>query len=349
MKKILLIVIATLFSASTFAQSGIQFPKSDTTSVNKEYPYILPIWGQKLTDKNIKFQLPFGLNANYVFNRMELEMTEFTMNLNDKPIEGIGLDELGFQPVIAVTSGINLRADVWILPFLNFYGIYNESNGSTEVTMNPFDTGIINLDPVSFRSTTLGIGTTFVYGWNNYFVSLDANYTNSSSDILEDKVAFVVASARIGRRAEFDNGMALAVYIGAMFRDFVGHEANNGNVMLADYFPELKDGILTGIDSRVTRNEDIIIWLEDTQPDNWRAKKVLLESRNTSLRERYVEIDEAPQSTISYSIKKELINAWSTQVGLNWEITPSWMFRTELGYSAEQTFFMTGVQYRFGL
>ncbi len=348
MNKIILTLLLSSFYIGSFAQSGIQFPKSDSTSVNKDYPYVLPIWGQKLTDKNIKFQLPFGLNANYVYNRMELEMTGFSMNLNDRPIEAIGLEELGFQPIIAITSGINLRADVWILPFLNFYGIYNESNGSTEVSMNPFNTGLINLDPVPFRSKTLGIGSTFVYGWNNYFVSVDANYTSSSSNILEDNVKFVVASARIGRRAEFDNGMALAVYIGAMYRNFVGHEANNGNVMLDEYFPELKDGIVTGIDTRITINEDKIA--DPNYPYSAEdPSKVTLRTRNVLLNEVSSKIENSPPSTVSYSIKKELINAWSTQIGLNWEISPSWMYRAEIGYSAEQTFFMTGLQYRFGL
>jgi len=348
MNKTLLLFVITLFSASIFAQSGIQFPKSDTTSVDKIYPYILPIWGQKLTDRNIKFQLPFGLNANYVFNRMELKMTEFAMNLNNKPIEAIGLDELGFKEIIAKTSGINLRADAWVLPFLNFYGLYSENNGSTQVSMNPFDTGLIELDPVAFKSSTWGVGTTFIYGWNNYFVSVDANYTSSGSDILEDRVGFVVASARIGRRAEFNNGMALAVYIGAMYRDFVGHEANNGNVMLEEYIPELKPTILNGIDSKITKNEDLIADPDYPYSAN-QPSKVKLAGRNKVLDTAYKKIESAPSSVISYSLRKEIVNPWSTQIGFNWEITPNWMFRSEIEYSAEQTFFMTGLQYRFGL
>ena len=350
MKRLILILI-TVFTttAVTNAQNAIQYPKSDTTSVHKAYPYILPIWGQKLTDRNIKFQLPFGLNANYVYNSMNLEMTEFEMNLNDTPIDKIGLDELGFQDVIAKTSGINIRGDVWILPFLNFYGLYSENNGSTQISMIPFETELVSLDPVPFKSSTWGIGTTFIYGWNDYFISVDANYTSSKSDILIDNVGFIVSSARIGRRVTFNNGMALAVYIGAMYRDFVGHEANIGNVMLDEYIPGLRPAILEGIDGRITRNEETITWLEETKPDNWRAKKVLLETRNESLSERYLQIDEAPPGVISYSIKKEIINPWSTQVGFNWEITENWMFRGELGYSSDQKFFMTGLQYRFGL
>lgn len=342
------ISILSLFSTEMIAQSGIQFPKSDTTAVEQDYPYFLPIWGKELTKRNIKFQLPFGVNTNYVFNRMVLEMTDFSLDINGIPVEGINEDTLGFQEIIAKTSGLNARADVWILPFLNFYGIYAENNGSTQVSMNPFDSGLIELDEVDFRSSTWGVGTTFVYGWRNVFVSSDVNYTSSGSNILEDRVGFLVASVRVGKRVDFSNDMALAVYVGGMYRDFVGHEANNGNVMLAEYFPDLKDGILERIDNKVTSNEGKIA--DPDYPYNADdLTKLELRTRNLGLNAISAKIENAPPGQVNYSLKKDIVQAWSLQVGLNFEFDKHWMVRGELGYSSGQTFLMTGLQYRFGL
>lgn len=345
---LLVITILSLFSTEIAAQSGIQFPKSDTTSVEKDYPYFLPIWGKELTKRNIDFQLPFGLNTNYVYNRMEMEMTEFNLDINGRVIEGIDEETMGFQPIIAKSSGLNARFDVWILPFLNFYGIYAENNGSTQIAMTPFGGDLITLDPVSFKSTSWGGGTTFVYGWKNTFVSSDVNFTSSASDILADKVGFMVASVRIGKREQFRNGMALAVYIGAMYRNFVGHEANKGNVLLEEYFPGLRGGILDGIDNKVADNEALI--LDDNYPyDAEDPTKAQLRLRNAGLNEISARLSAAPPSQVNYSLKKEFIQPWSIQLGFNYEITKHWMFRGELGYSSEQTFFMTGLQYRFGM
>ena len=347
-KTVLILAVIALFTAEIIAQSGIQFPKSDTTAVEQDYPYFLPIWGKELTKRNIKFQLPFGINTNYVYNKMTLEMSDFSLDVNGTPIDAINEDSMGFQPIIAKTSGINARADVWILPFLNFYGIYAESNGSTQIAMAPFGSKLITLDPVDFRSTSLGIGTTFVYGWRNVFVSFDANYTSSSSDILEDKVGFLVTSARVGKRVQFKNDMAFAVYIGGMYRNFVGHEANKGNVMLAEYFPGLKDGILEGIDNKVESNEDLIA--DPDYPYNADdPSKPSLKARNTALNKISAKIENAPPAQVNYLIKKEIIQPWSLQVGFNYEITKNWMLRGELGYSSGQTFLLTGLQYRFGL
>ena len=143
---------------------------------------------------------------------------------------------LSFTSTIATTNGVNFRADAWILPFLNIYGIYSRNVGSTEVSFQPQvierDLGPngnlmqintlekpIEVDPVYFSSNTFGIGATTVYGWDDYFVSLDGNLTWSTSDLLTETIVFFVGSARIGRRINLGNGMKLALYFGAMYRN----------------------------------------------------------------------------------------------------------------------------------
>ncbi len=363
-KLVFLLVISLIISATTFAQSGIQFPKRDTTSVKKEYPYVLPIWGQKLTDRNIDVQLPFGLNVNYVYNQMSLELTHFSMNFYDgKDLDDIiNPESLNFTSTVATAQGINFRADVWILPFLNIYGIYSRGKGSTQVSFQPQSVthGLgakgnikeirtledpIELDPVYFTSNTGGIGATAVYGWDNYFISADGNITWSVSDLLEQTVTFFVGSARLGRRISFRNGMKLSIYFGAMYRNFVNKEMNTGSLGV----PELDEGMVKAINTFLEINQERIDFWEkrpDAAPDK-QEKLDELYKRKTELTDAKVRIEDS--NAINYSIKKEIIDNWSTQIGFNYEITPNFMFRGELGYRAGQKFFMTGIQYRFGL
>ncbi len=360
----LLIITSLIISSASFAQSGIQFPKSDTLSVKKEYPYVLPIWGQKLTDRNIEFQLPFGLNVNYVYNQMSLELTHFSMNFYDgKNLDDIiNPETLNFTSTIATAHGVNFRADAWILPFLNIYGIYSRGKGSTQVSFQPqvieYNLGPngnmkeirtlenpIELDPVYFTSNTGGVGMTTVYGWNNYFISIDGNMTWSASDLLEETVTFFVGSARLGRRISFKNGMKLSVYFGAMYRNFVNKEMNTGSLGV----PELDAGMIKAVDALLVINQkQIDFWegLPDVTPGK-DEKLDELNQRNDNLVGAKDRINNS--NAINYSIKKEIIDNWSTQIGFNYEITPNFMFRGEYGYRAGQKFFMTGLQYRFGL
>lgn len=363
MKRNLLIVLVFI-SVLSLAQSGIQFPKRDTTTVEKDYPYVLPIWGQKVTDRNIDLQLPFGINVNYVYNQMTLDLTHFSMNFYDgKNLDDIiNPESLNFTETVATAQGLNVRADVWILPFLNIYGIYSRSLGSTQVSFQPqvveYDLGLngnlkqirtleepIKLDPVIFTSNTGGIGATGVYGWDDYFVSVDGNLTWSVSDLLEETVTFFVGSARIGRRIEFNNDMKLAVYFGAMYRDFVNKGNNTGSINI----PELDQGMVKAIDALLEINqEQIDFWEALPSATPGKDEKLdELNKRNTRLVDSKDRVESS--DAINYSIKKEITNNWSTQVGFNFEITKNIMYRAEVGYRAGQKFFMTGLQYRFGL
>ena len=363
MKKTILIIFIMVFTITSYAQSGIQLLKSDTTTVKKVYPYVLPFWGQAVTDRNIDLQLPFGLNVNYVYNQMNLELTYFSLNFYN----GQNLDEiinpetLNFTKTIATAQGVNLRADAWILPFLNLYGIYSRGRGSTEVAFQPQkvenDLGPngnlmeittlekpIDVDPVYFTSNTLGIGATAVYGWDDYFISLDGNLTWSTSDLLEETIVFFVGSARVGRRITFRNGMKLAVYIGAMYRNFVNRENNTGSLAA----PELDEAMIKAVDGFLTINQrQIDFW--ESMPDGTPGKDeklAELNARNDKLENAKDRIKNS--NAINYSIRKEIINCWSTQVGFNFEFSEHWMYRGELGYREGQKFFMTGLQYRFG-
>ena len=344
------------------AQSGIKFPKKDTTTVKEVWKYKLPIWGQKVTDKNIQLQKPFGLNVNYVANELQLALTEFSMNFYD----GQNLDEfinpqtLNFTETIATTNGVNVRADAWILPFLNFYGLYSRNQGSTKVSFQPqvIEYGLgqngnlkqittlenaISVPKVLFDTNSFGVGSTLVYGWSNYFISLDGNMTWTTSDLLEETVKFFVGSARIGRRVTFPNDMKLAVYIGVMYREFVDKQNNTGSLGV----PELDEGISQAIDGLTAITDARIELLESLPSTPEREKEIAdLYIRKDKLDNAGDRIENG--DAINYRIKKEIIDNWSTQVGFNFEINDSWMYRGELGYSAYSRFFMTGLQYRFG-
>jgi hypothetical protein len=138
--------------------------------------------------------------------------------------------------------------------------------------------------------------------------------------------------------------MKLAVYFGAMYRDFVNKENNTGSIPV----PELDEAMINAIDGLTEINND--------QIEFWESLPDATPGKNEKLAELYARDDRLINAksrvensdAINYSIKKEIIENWSTQIGYNFEISDHWMVRGELGYRAGQKFFMTGLQYRFG-
>ncbi len=367
MKKAFRNIVVLLFlilycSSTSIALGKKQDTVQDSTAV-KKYPYVLPIWGQKVADRNIDLQLPFGFNVSYVYNQMTLDLTHFSMNFYD----GENLDDilnpetLNFQETFATANGINIRADAWIFPFLNFYGLYTRNSAATKVSFQPqvVETDLgpngnlmeirtlekpIDVDEVTFSTNSFGFGSTAVYGINDYFASVDGNISWSTSDLLEQTVTFFVGSARIGRRIVFKNNMKLSIYFGAMYRDFVNKENNTGSIGV----PELDEAMSRAIDGlTVINDEQIVLWesLPDATPgkDDKLAELYARDARLTYAQNR---VDNA--DAINYDIKKEIVENWSTQIGYNFEMTENWMIRGEIGYRNDQKFFMTGLQYRFG-
>ncbi|MCQ1872643.1 hypothetical protein NOH57_25670, partial [Escherichia coli] len=84
--------------------------------------------------------------------------------------------------------------DAWVFPFMNLYGLLGKTTGQSVSDIRvrtPLFTGgafpgggtqylKFRLD---FQGSTYGVGTSLVGGMNNWFTSLDANYTQTRFDI----------------------------------------------------------------------------------------------------------------------------------------------------------------------
>ena len=354
MRKYLSLFLLASASFSVFAQSN-----QDSSA----YPFVLPIWADKAIERGMgdELQLPFGLNINYVNAFIDMEITEFELSFGNRDLTGIiNSETLNFTSVTATTNGANFRADAWILPFLNVYGLFSSVKGSTGVSLQPTwynATGDIILQlpefssKVEFDAIAYGAGSTMIYGFNNYFMSTDFNFSRTETELLQDQVTYATFSTRVGRRffpSKKRRDMFIAGYIGAMYRDFIGDDGNNGSIGLDEVFPEADATFNQRVDDKIQANEDEIATLNPIfdagQIVKLRAENVLLQEIQTAVNESGLFT-----ASIDYFIRKEMIQAWTFQFGFNFQISKTWALRGEYGVSDSQRFLMTGLQYRFGL
>jgi len=356
-----------LFSCfAVLAAYGISFAQPvkepDSLKVEGSYPYRLPFLGQKAFERGYgdQLQLPLGVNINHVNAYIELGITEFELTVGGKDFTDIiNAETLNFQEVSATTNGLNWRADAWVLPFMNVYGLFSAVRGGTAVTLQPTwrdaSNNIILQLPafsseVEFDAIAYGIGTTLVFGWDNYFLSSDLNYSATSTELLNQQVGYLTVSARAGYRINFKNKpeMFFAPYFGMMYRDFVGSNGNDGSINFDEVFPGLEDELNTGVDGKVQSNEDEIAGLNPITDAGEIAK---LLAQNIFLRDLQERANESEIFTteINYFIQKEMIQAVTVQLGFNFQFNKHWALRGEYGVSGSQRFLLTGLQYRFGI
>jgi hypothetical protein len=121
---------------------------------------------------------------------------------------------------------LTLRADVWVLPFLNLYGVLSYTRGSStaavDVTINKLignGSRTFSTDfPLEFEGPTYGVGGTIVGGIGNWFAMVDANYTLTDLNILDGEISSIVVSPRVGYRTKYKQHN-IQMWVGAMYQN----------------------------------------------------------------------------------------------------------------------------------
>lgn len=93
----------------------------------------LPIWKEKAEALGYNLPKPFGLNLSY----MSMEQG---INVDSIALKGLGgiekLVDMQAEPGKQATDVMTLRADVWLFPFLNVYGLIGTLDGYSETDVN---------------------------------------------------------------------------------------------------------------------------------------------------------------------------------------------------------------------
>ena len=203
----------------------------------------LPIWGQEALDKGYTLPNPYGLTISYMY--MDQPLRVKSIELGGFPTPAVGdlanrviNDFLDISKATQDAHNFTLRADAWLFPFMNIYGVLGYTKGSSKAPMTckkddktgpPLDRAILKFlgctsigkdigdFKLDFEGPTFGAGMTLAGGIGNWFGSLDANYTRTSLNVLDGFISSVVAAPRVGYR--FVHGPHdIRTWGGAMFQ-----------------------------------------------------------------------------------------------------------------------------------
>ena len=146
-------------------------PVGKTPEVDQTKPLVdwLPIWGKAARDKGFDLPLPMGLGLTYSYIHQN-------MVVSDLIVEGRPVNGLTFKDAPTTTHTGVFRADVWVFPFLNIYGLVGETSGTTQPVV-VFPNGQVVKSAVDYTRFSYGGGLTVAGGYKAFFLTIDANYT----------------------------------------------------------------------------------------------------------------------------------------------------------------------------
>lgn len=234
----------------------------------------LPFMAQKAVDRGYALPRPFGISLLGVQNVQDQVITEPNVALGkgEPPPPGTELRPLPpveLQNTVSDTDSVQLKGDVWLLPFLNVFATIGRVRGDVNLDVvvdldtafpppvctpiDPCGTVSANFDAgVDTYTTTLG--STGVYAWSNWFLGVTASGTASFGENTDTTIRSWTGSARVGRRWMFAKANILAPYIGVSY--FNLDQIVEGTTRLPDAFP---DGDSLDVRYRI-RTENLDKW-----------------------------------------------------------------------------------------
>lgn len=366
-------VLTLLISSSAFAQvfTNKEVGKKNAALADSlkqsEYPYALPIWGDKATKAGFNLPYSAGLSAQFFGTASDLTINNLSVGFNNNRmynLDGI----VRFDDAKARGAAATVRPDIWLFPFLNIYGILGKSEASTKVGFGiwiPDSTDVAKEvlkanTTVDFNTTTFGIGMTPTIGVGGGFLALDINMAWTDVPQLSKPARSFVFAPRFGKAFKLKKPESnIAVWVGA-FRATIASETN-GSLALSEV---IEDGGEAGakIDQAILRVENaqlqVDTWwnnlsgLEQNNPVN----KAKYEAANAALGRAGEILSAADQavttisnSSVQYSMTKQMKDPWNFIVGSQYQINKHFMIRAEAGFLGSRNQVLAGVQYRFGL
>nr|WP_237467887.1 TonB-dependent receptor [Vibrio stylophorae] len=184
--------------------------------------FSLPIWKEKAEALGYVLPKPFGINVNYMSLEQGIAVDSIAFG-GSSALDFVGkLFDFSAEGGTQSTEVLNLRADVWLLPFLNVYGMAGKITGHSKTTVVmkgrlsqketrfPFE---LNLD-----GDLYGAGLVLVGGYENWFALVDASYTKTNLTVIDGGIDAIVISPRLGY--DFNQmGVPLRLWVGGMYQD----------------------------------------------------------------------------------------------------------------------------------
>ena len=300
-----------------------------------EYNYFFPILGQQAYSRGFDIPYPAGLMANYIWMKQGIVIENFQLGIQsenvDLPMTPVDFIDFGYNT--NTSYAVNFRPDLWILPFLNVYGLFGYGSSTTEVNLT---------EPVELKSvvsqnmSTAGFGVMGAFGLGPLFMSVDANWTWTKPELLQDPVLAKVLGIRLGKSFVFKNqsNRNIAVWVGGMRARM--NSATLGSVSMVDAIPqETWDRVDEIVD-------DYNTWYEGLDP----IRQGIVD--NSAFPAFIDALDNAEGNTlVHYGMDKRPVEEWNMVIGGQFQLNKNWMLRLEAGIIGDRKSFLASVNYRF--
>jgi len=314
-----LVIAAASPALAQYSDYDFAMQQAERDSLAASYHNIFPILGHKAVERGIRIPAPLGLNVNYFTASQGIAISNLALAVNGGDFVSMN-DIFKFDETQSDVENVNFRGDLWVLPFLNVYGLYGQSWATTSVSVSePFQF----TSRAEMQGSTYGGGFTAAGGMKGFWFSYDTNWTWSDLDVLDKPVRTRTMGIRVGKNYRWLD-KSIAAWVGAMKVEL--ESGTEGTVKLSDVLPGIPP----------ERNEDFQNWYDSLTPAQQKIVDRLFSG-------------DAGDTEVSYRLDKAPTTPWTMAVGAQIELSRHWQFRTEFNFLGDRTSILANLVFRIDI
>jgi hypothetical protein len=195
-----------------------------------DYQGKLPFLGKKAYKKGFDIPYPVGVMVNYYSQSQQILIDKVEVGIDDNALYDVsGL--ITFGPIEATTNTVTFRPDVWVLPFLNVYGVFGYGTTKTDVELiKPFNFKTTQ----EFSGTSKGVGVTVAGAVGPVVVIVDQNYNWADLESFTEPVPAYNLGIRVGHNFvnERRPDKNVVVWVGPFYQNIKSD--TDGKIALSD-------------------------------------------------------------------------------------------------------------------
>lgn len=326
-------IFCLILSLPAYAQgdAGIKItPKQGNLYHNTRHldnPYIFPLWGKKLGERGFLLPYPIGIMINGYVSSQDVTISDLAIGINDSPM--VSLDGVvGFSNVSANVQNLNFRTDLWVLPFLDVYGIFGSASVQTKVGIGSIMGKSVDYHTeADFNGYVYGVGAMLTGGIRSIFFSYDISKVWTHLDKLANNNSAVNMGIRTGYVFHFQDNPEKNISAWTGITRLFLSSTTEGTIDLSQIMPNFGD------------NYQQTEWYEALGP----AKQSMVNDLVAKVK------DDLDNSTIHYTLKKRPSHNYTMILGAQYQLNRHWQFRLETNFLGGRKSGLLSANYRFGL
>jgi len=296
------------------------------------YTSTFPFLGKKAYKKGYDIQFPWGVGLAYYVQRQQVLIPKTDISFNDGPPIDLS-SVIQYGDITNKTYATTIRPNLWVLPFLNIYGVFGAGRSTTTV---PLVKPVTLTTTQVFDANSAGIGATVAGGFGRIIVIIDQNMNWANLESFVEPVPAYNLDMRIGhnfvdpRRAD----RSVTIWFGAFYQQIKAD--TKGTVKVSDIFPGLSP------EKKDEMKEDFQQWYDNLTPIQQAVVGPMIDNIVG-----YLDGLNIGDGVIHYNIDKELAGPWNLIFGAQYQHNKHWQIRTEVGTFGKRTQFLLNLNYAF--